>query len=469
MKPTAFQIETAPGSNNITPADLWRAVLARIQLEISQANFATWFKNTKIAALDQDQVVICVPNKFSKEWLENRYHKSIKQAIKEFLPNIKEVSYRIESHGQVQIKTAEPTAQSFRAQIDFEKFAKEKETGLNPKYRFDNFVVGSSNELAHAAAWGVAQKPGLMYNPLFLYGRVGLGKTHLLQAIGNKILSQNSKKKVFYLTSEKFTSEMITAIKSNSMELFKEKYRAADVLIIDDIQFLAGKEKAQEVFFHVFNILYQQNKQVILSSDSPPRTIAALEERLRSRFEGGMVADIGLPDFETRVAILKVKAEERGLNLSKEIFEFIAGHIKNNVRELEGALNRLSLSQKVSGPLSLQEAQAALESIISSRRTKQKAAPQEVLKAVAEFYNLPEKELLAKTRKQEVVRPRQIAMYILREEFNYSYPLIGRRFGGKDHTTAIYGVEKVKKEIEQGSGLNEEISLILSRIYSAQK
>ncbi len=454
--------------SNLEPAQLWRAVLARIQLEINQANFATWFKNTKISAINQDEIVISVPNKFSKEWLENKYHKSIKQIIKELLPNIKEISYKVESSAIVQTKIPSNTALAQKTQIDFEKFAKEKETGLNPKYRFENFVVGSSNELAHAAAWGVSEKPGLVYNPLFLYGRVGLGKTHLLQAIGNKIITHNDKKRVFYLTSEKFTSEMITAIKGNEMERFKEKYRLADVLIIDDIQFLAGKEKAQEVFFHIFNILYQQNKQVVISSDCPPRSILALEERLISRFEGGMVVDIGLPDFETRVAILKVKAQEQGLNFSQEIFEFIATHIKNNVRELEGALNRLALSQKLTNrQLSLQEAKAILEPLI--RKPKQKAAPNLVVKSVAEFYNISEKELLANTRKQEIVKPRQIAMYILREEFNYSYPLIGRRFGGKDHTTAIYGVEKIKKELEQNSELSEEISLILSKIYSGQK
>ena len=444
--------------------ELWQAILAQIQFQVSQANFATWFRNTKIAEIKNSQVIISVPNNFSKEWLENKYHKILLKIFYNLAPQIKEIKYVVGPLPTLEEKQPLPQ-KSKTSQLNLQELAIEKETGLNPRYQFENFVVGSFNELAHAAAWGVSEKPGLVYNPLFIYGGVGLGKTHLLQAIGNQVRKKSWQKRIKYITSEKFTSDMVMAIKNQDLETFKSKYREVDLLIIDDIQFLAGKEKTQEEFFHIFNVLYEQNKQIVLSSDRPPKAIAALEERLRSRFEGGMIADISLPDFETRMAILKVKTKERNISLEDEILEYIAENIKDNIRELEGALNQLAVCQKVNNkPLSFKEAQKLLKKMVM--QPKRIATPKKVIQVVAEFYDLKEKELLNPSRRQEIVRPRQIAMYLLREELKCSYPLIGRKFGGKDHTTAIYATEKIKKELEKNENLFEEISLIKQRIYS---
>lgn len=443
--------------------ELWQSILAQVQFQISQANFATWFRNTKISAMKGGQIIVSVPNNFSKEWLENKYHKILLKILYELSPEIKEIKYIV---GPAQIPKEKPRpSQPKTPQLNLQEFAVEKQTGLNPKYQFENFVVGAFNELAHAAAWGVSEKPGLVYNPLFVYGGVGLGKTHLLQAIGNQARKKFSRKRIRYLTSERFTSGMVMAIKNQELEVFKAKYKGIDLLIIDDIQFLAGKEKTQEEFFHVFNVLYEENKQIVLSSDRPPKAISALEERLRSRFEGGMITDIGLPDFETRMAILKVKTKEKNVPLSDEILEFIATNIKNNIRELEGAINQLVVSQKVEGKaLALEKAKDVLKKVVI--KPKKAANPKKVIQVVAEFYDLKEKELLNPSRKQEIVRPRQIAMYLLREDLKCSYPLIGRKFSGKDHTTAIYAREKIQKEIEKDENLLEEISLIRQRVFS---
>lgn len=443
--------------------ELWQSILAQVQFQISQANFATWFRNTKISEIKGGQMIVSVPNNFSKEWLENKYHKVLLKILYKLSPEIKEIKYVV---GAAQpLKTKARLSQPKSPQLNLQQFAIEKETGLNPKYQFENFVVGSFNELAHAAAWGVSEKPGLVYNPLFIYGGVGLGKTHLLQALGNQTRNKSPRKRIRYLTSERFTSDMVMAIKNQQLETFKAKYKATDLLIIDDIQFLAGKEKTQEEFFHLFNVLYEGNKQIVLSSDRPPKAISALEERLRSRFEGGMIADISLPDFETRIAILKVKAKEKNIDLSDEILEYIADNIKNNIRELEGALNQLAVCQKVNAKaLSPDMAKDILKKVVM--RPKKKASPRRVIQIVAEFYDLKERELLNPSRKQEIVRPRQIAMYLLREDLKCSYPLIGRKFGGKDHTTAIYAKEKIRKEVEKDENLLEEINLIKQRIFS---
>ena len=446
--------------------EMWQAALARIQLAISSANFSTWFKNTNIIETHKDTVIISVPNNFSKEWLEKKYNKLILKTLKEINSDIKRIEFRVVNlpNPNREKKTRKVVLHNFD-QLDFEQLKLNQKTGLNPRYSFENFVVGPSNELAHAAAWAVSENPGFVYNPLFIYGGVGLGKTHLLQAIGNKVIKRSPTKKIKYVPSERFTSEVINSIKNQTIDKFKEFYHQIDILIIDDVQFLAGKEKTQEEFFHLFNGLYEANKQIIISSDRPPKAIASLEERLKSRFEGGMIADISSPDFETRVAILKQKSQEKHITLDDEILEYIAENIQKNIRELEGALNRIIANQKLERKeLNLETVQAALKNIIQPKQ--QRASFERVIQVVAEFYNLQEKDLFLNSRKKEIVKPRQVAMYILREGLNYSFPFIGRKFNGKDHTTAIYAYEKIAKSIEEDESLAEEINLIKDRIYN---
>jgi chromosomal replication initiator protein len=447
--------------------ELWQAVLAQIQLNISRANFATWFKNTKIISKNEGELIISAPNSFAKEWLEQKYNKIIFKILHNLDGEIKELKYIIGKQELGEIKIPKKTKITFlpTSQLEFPEFKIDSETNLNPKYTFENFVVGPFNELPHAAALAVSKNPGFVYNPLFVYGGVGLGKTHLLQATGNEIVKNFTEKKVKYIPAEKFTSEVIVSIKNQKMENFKSKYRQIDTLIIDDIQFLAGKEKTQEEFFNVFNGLYEKNKQIIISSDRPPKTIPALTERLRSRFEGGMIADIGLPDFETRVAILKAKSWERRVDFPEDVLNYIASNIQKNIRELEGALNRLIIHQKMTNqPLDLQTTKSLLKNIIFN--PTKIVTPKKILQVVAEFYDLKEKDLLTSSRKQEYVYPRQIVMYLLRKELKSSYPFIGRKLGGKDHTTAIHAYKKITKEIEKEKRCEEEISLIKQRLYN---
>lgn len=447
----------------MTNEELWQAVLAQIQFYISQANFATWFKNTAILSKKGSQIIISVPNNFAKEWLENKYNKIILKVLQSLDEEIREVQYII-THSPLKIRKV-PISLVETDQLEFQEFKVDKETNLNPRYTFENFIVGPFNELPQAAGWAISENPGQVYNPLFIYGGVGLGKTHLLQAIGNEIVKNFSQKITKYIPSEKFISEVVAAIKSHGMENLKLKYREIDILLIDDVQFLAGKEKTQEEFFHTFNALYEKNKQIVLSSDRPPKAIPSLEERLRSRFEGGMIADIGLPDFETRVAILKAKTQEKKVNFPNEVLEYIASHIQRNIRELEGALNRLIVYQKLNNQFpDLEITKTLLKNIIIG--PAKVVSFRKIIQAVAEFYDLREKDLLTSSRRKEIVRSRQIAMHLLREELKYSYPFIGRKFGGKDHTTAIYACEKITKEIKSSENLVEEINLIKQRIYS---
>ena len=437
--------------------ELWQSVLAQIQLNISPANFSTWFKNTSVSSLKDGQVIVSTPNSFAREWLEQKYNKSIFKILRSLNTEIKEVKYTV-GEQKLRVFPKEPSFSEGDDQFGFPELKVSKETNLNPRYTFENFIVGPFNELPQAAAWAAAENPGHVYNPLFIYGGVGLGKTHLLQAIGNEVLKRSSNKKVKYVPSEKFTSEVIMAIKNHSMESFKSKYRTIDVLVIDDVQFLAGKEKTQEEFFHTFNHLYEKNKQIVLSSDRPPKAIAALTERLRSRFEGGMIADIGYPDLETRMAILKQKAQEKKIVLPEEIFDFIATKIQRNIRELEGVLNRLLVHCKLGNSLSFEEAKLLLKkTLMAPTKT---TTPKKTIQAVADFYDLKEKFILAPSRKREIVKPRQVAMFLLREDLKCSFPFIGQRFGGKDHTTAIHSYKKINNEIENNEGLKEEIELI---------
>jgi len=449
----------------MTNEELWEAVLAQIQLNISSANFATWFRGTKIISQKNNQVIISTPNSFVKEWLEQKYNHLIFKILHGLDTNIREIKYLIEKQG-LKIKTPRRVGVFVEDnQLEFQEFRVDRETNLNPRYTFENFVVGAFNELAHAAAQAIVKNPGPLYNPLFIYGGVGLGKTHLLQAIGNEMTKVFPTKKVRYIPSEKFTRGVVKAIREQDMEGFKSKYQEIDVLIIDDVQFLAGKEKTQEEFFHTFNALYQKNKQIILSSDRPPKTIPSLTERLRSRFEGGMIADISVPDLETRVAILKTKSQEGGVDFPDELYNFIAESIQRNIRDMEGSLNHLIVYQKINNrPPDLETAKTLLKKIAIG--AKKWINPKKVLSVVAEFYDLKDKDLVTPSRKKEIVRPRQIAMYLLRKELKNSYPFIGRRFGGKDHSTVIHSCERVAQELREDKNLEEEVELIRQRIYS---
>ncbi len=450
---------------DMTNEDLWGAVLAQIQLNISQANFNTWFKDTKISSIDGPEVIISVPNSFAKEWLENKYNKIILKTINETNSGrFRKISYCINSkETKTQKRYSNDPINS--SQLEFAELKVDKNTNLNPRYTFANFVVGPFNELPHAAARAVAQNPGSLYNPLFIYGGVGLGKTHLMQAIGNEINQNIPNKKIRYISVEKFTSEVVSSIRNKSMDEFKSKYRDIDILMIDDVQFLSGKEKTQEEFFHTFNVLYENNKQIIISSDRPPRSIQSLAERLKSRFEGGMITDVSHPDTETRIAILKTKAQEKGVNLSDEIYSYVAVNVQNNIRELEGALNKLIAHQKLGGQtIDIDKAKVILKNTFQS--SSNMATPKKVLKAVSQFYDLKEKDLSDSSRKKEIVRPRQIAMYIMRTDLKCSFPFIGRKLGGRDHTTVMHSCDKIENEIKNNENLKEEIELIKQFISS---
>lgn len=450
--------------------DLWQAVLADVQFNVSRANFATWFRNTRIISNKNGEVVVSVPNLFSKEWLSNKYQTILLKSLRDIDKNIRVVDFIVKPEGQPTQPVARktPPPQEIMAddsQMQFSEFKLDQKTNLNPRYRFENFIVGSFNQLAHAASLAVSDHPGVSYNPLFIYGGVGVGKTHLLQATGNKIASLFPDKKVKYTTSERFISKIVEAIRNQEIEDLKKKTSQLDVLIIDDVQFFAGKDKTQEEFFHIFNTLYQNQKQIILSSDRPPNAIPAIEERLRSRFEGGMICDIGSPDLETRVAILKTKCEEKEISFNQDILEYLAANIQKNIREMEGALNRLIISQKVAPtPLSVDEVKKLLKnSVVLPKKTTNF---KKIIQSVAGFYDISQDDILLKTRRKEIVKPRQVAMYLMRQELQESYPSIGRKFRGKDHTTAIYACDKIAKQIDEDENLLTEINLIKQRLYS---
>lgn len=440
--------------------ELWQTILGELELQVSSANFVTWFKDTAITEQNQKTILISVPNGFTKEWLENKYHKLILRVIQKFCPNIREIKYII--------GRAKPAIAISKQKIEIadQAITPDISSNLNNRYTFNNFIVGHFNEIAYAASLAVCKNPGKTYNPLFIYGGVGLGKTHLLQAIGNKLSQQNSRKKITYIPSEKFTNELVDAIQHKQTKNFKELYRQVDILLVDDIQFISGKESTQEEFFHTFNALYNNNKQIVISSDRPPKAIQILEERLRSRFEGGMVADISLPDFETRLAILRKKIAEKSINLDDEILEYIATNIQDNIRELEGALNCLAAYSQIHNHLPrFNEAVKIISSIVSKPRSKVITAKQ-IIKKVAEFYDISIKDLSKKSRQREIVKPRQIAMYLMRQELNSSYPRIGQELGQRDHTTAIHAYEKIKNEILKNEILEQEVNLIKEMLYT---
>jgi len=448
---------------------LWQVALAEIEISISKANFLTWFRSTSLVSRKDGLAVVAVPNTFTKEWLENKYNRLVLRSLRNVASDVKDIKFVIRSQTpeleQKAAKKKEAETVILENQLNFSEVSSDKETNLNPRYTFDSFVVGSSNELVHAAAHSVSKNLGVVYNPLFIYGGVGLGKTHLLQSIGNAVIAASPEKKVRYVTSEHFTREVVMSIKNNEIEKLKDNYRKVDLLLIDDIQFISGKEKTQEEFFHTFNALYEKNKQIVLSSDRPPKAILTLEERLRSRFEGGMIADIIAPDYETRLAILKTKAGEKKYEVDDEILAFIANSVTKNIRELEGSLNQLIATSRLTGVApSLEKVEMILNS--NKQQAKNKLTTKTIIKIISDFYDVKEEALINQSRKREVVRPRQICMYLIRKELKNSYPFIGERFGGRDHTTVMHACNKVDKELQNNEDLVEEINLIKGRFYS---
>ena len=445
---------------------LWKDALVEIELGVSRANFITWFKNTNIAGEEDGVLFVNVPNTFVKEWLSGKYHKFILKAVHGIHPPIKNIEYQISSSSDLAPKTyAAPkiVPAQHDEQLGFSELYIDKEANLNPKYTFDSFIVGSFNEVAHAAAVAVTKNPGSVYNPLFIYGGTGLGKTHLLQAIGNRMKEQNQSAKVHYMTSEKFATEFISSVQNKTVYDFKEKYRKYNLLIIDDIQFFSDKLKIQEEFFHIFNTLYERNNQIVFSSDRSPKHIVGLEERLRSRFEGGMMVDVSKPEYESRLAILKTKVEGKGFPLSQEVIEFIAANIEENIRELEGALNSVIGQSKIKGKiLSVNE----IKEILKKNAKPQKTVTfSDIIRTIAQFYEINEKVLFEKTRRKEVVKPRQVAMFLLREDLNTSYPFIGQKFGQRDHTTVIHAYKKISGLLKKDEKLNSEINNIREILY----
>lgn len=454
----------------MTNEELWKAILGEMELSLSRASFITWFKNTSILSKDKSTVVVSVPNGFIKEWLENKFNKRILLSVRNLDPEVREIRYII---GRPKVELTKHDFSSVMLDKELESRSAgeadkdiDKVNNLNRRYSFESFIVGSSNELAHAACLAITKNLGKLYNPLFIYGGVGLGKTHLLQAIGNKISSENYSKSILYVSAERFTASILEALINKTIEDLKSKYSQLDLLMIDDIQFIAGKEKTQDIVFSTFNELYSRNKQIVLSSDRPPKAIPALEERLRSRFEGGMIADIGIPDFETRLAILKQKSYDKSYKFDEETLTYIATHIQNNVRELEGALNRIGAFSQIYNRIpDIKEVKNILNTYLSS--PYRKTSPQTVLKSAAEFYNISLADLVKRSRKKEVVKPRQVAMFLLREETKLSFPEIGQKLGGRDHSTVIHACEKIKSESSVDEPLKQELVLIRERIYNS--
>lgn len=493
-------------------ANLWRIALGEIEVSVSKANFTTWFKNVTLLRRDGGLVVILTPNIFTREWLENKYHAVILSALQHIDQTIVGVRYEISSRFATEARTVQhatvvirkrqqvdavsspsdallpatestplPEEQSARHPSERRHPAQasavaphtnggtwDVESNLNGRYTFDTFVVGAHNELAYAATQAVARRPGSAYNPLFIYGGVGLGKTHLLQAIGNTITARGLLR-VRYVTSETFMRELVTAIQNKIQNTFKDRYRTVDVLLIDDVQFLAGKEKTQEELFHTFNDLHGSGRQIIFSSDRPPKAIPTLEERLRSRLEGGMVVDIGLPDLETRIAILKAKCEAREprITVPEDVLAYVAVHVASNIRELEGCLNRVLVQCELQGEtLTLPRVREILSDLLTQPK-RRVIHTNRIVDAVSSYYHVPVTELLGEGRRREVVRPRQVAMYLLRSENGFSFPTIGQHFGNRDHTTVMHACGKIEENLETDEVLRQDIVTIRQKLYVA--
>lgn len=453
---------------------IWNTVLAELELTLSRANFVTWFKNTFIEKIENEDITIGVPSEFYKMWLEKKFHPQLLKLIEKTLGKpLRSLSYKIASKHQQ--GTSLTFIQNTLTPKETAKISRLSQShtpetaniyGLNPRHTFDTFVVGKGNELAHAAAQAVTSQPGKAYNPLFVYGGSGLGKTHLLHAIGNELLQQKKIKKIIYASSEKFTNEFIHSVRSGNAKAFQDTYRNVDVLLIDDIQFIAGKQETQESFFHTFNALHQSEKQIVITSDKPPKAIPLLEDRLRSRFEMGMIADIASPDFETRVAILEQKCQEKGLNLEKSLVSLVASSIQNNVRELEGALNKIFAYYQLKNQIPDEISVRSLISSLENSASKKIITTKHIIQTIAEFFDIKIDEIMSPKRDKRLAYPRQIIMFLMREELGTSYPAIGAELGGRDHTTAMHAYNKINKEAEKNYKTKEEINQIRQKLYA---
>jgi chromosomal replication initiator protein len=447
------------------PHEIWQAALGELQLQMTKATYDTWVKNTELVSHEDGTFIIGTQNTYAVDWLQNRLHATIKRTLAGLVGHSVEVRFiywprERQEEGQ-EVSLLNPPEEHPTA-----KQVPDNGTGrysrLNPRYTFNCFIVGSSNRLAHAASLAVAERPAEAYNPLFLYGGVGLGKTHLLQAIAHHALQHNHR--VLYASSETFTNDLINAIRNHTTEEFRSRYRLADFLLVDDIQFIAGKESTQEEFFHTFNTLHSGEKQLVISSDRPPKAILTLEERLRSRFEWGLIADIQPPDLETRTAILRFKAENQNIPIPSEVLDFIAHCVQSNIRELEGALNRVvAHASLIRAPLTVQLAQQTLRDLTKQREN---LSIEQIISTVAQFFNIEIVVLKGRGRSRAISFPRQIIMYLAREEVGASFPQIGEALGGRDHSTAMHGWEKISKKIEEDNGLRRRVLAIKEILYS---
>jgi len=434
----------------------WQATLGQLQMEMPRATFDTWVRDVDLLAYEDGAFILGVQNAYARDWLENRLLSTVKRVLAGVMGRTVEVRFTV--------------WQGETAEEDSSKVAEGEETSaersaahrlLNPRYTFDTFVVGPSNRLAHAAAQAVAENPARAYNPLFVYGGVGLGKTHLLHAVGNSVATSGLQ--VLYVTSEEFTNDLINSIRNHTTDAFRERYRRIDVLLIDDIQFIAGKESTQEEFFHTFNALHGQDRQLVISSDRPPKALVTLEERLRSRFEWGLTADIQPPDFETRLAILRSKAERAARQVRPEYLEMIARRVQSNIRELEGALTRILAFSDLSGvPLSTELVEMTLAELMPRGSM---LTPDRIISAVADHFGIDEDRLLSRDRSQQVALPRQVAMFLIREETDASLPQIGDVLGGRDHTTVMYGCDKIAARLETDDALRRQVIAVRERLY----
>lgn len=438
----------------------WQTVLGQLQMEMPRASFDTWVRDTRLISYQNGTMIVGVRNAYARDWLENRLASTVNRLLVGILNASVNVDFVVNGNEpEPVLEETAPVHPQPEAVDPYDRPA--RPSNMNPRYLFETFVVGSGNRLAHAACQAVAEKPARAYNPLFLYGGVGLGKTHLLHAIGNACHKRGLN--VLYVSSEEFTNDMINAIRTHTNQAFREKYRSADVLLVDDIQFIAGKESTQEEFFHTFNTLHGQDKQIIVSSDRPPKSLNTLDERLRSRFEWGLAADIQPPDLETRLAILRSKAERSGRQVSDDILETIARRVQSNIRELEGALNRIVAFADLSGTmLTPQLVEVALADLIPQRRD---VAPEKIIELVAKEWQTTVDALLGRDRSQKIAQPRQVAMYLLRKETDASLPQIGEVLGGRDHTTVMYAIDKIANDIETKTDLRKRVVNVKQQLY----
>jgi chromosomal replication initiator protein len=472
LSPLRYTLELQRGGDAVNKDAIWQAVLGELEVSLSHPNFITWFKNTRLLKQEGDSITIGVNNPFVRQTLEKKYAGLIIETLGKQGLKVKSISYKMLPAGnnkleadvleikdfdnsrnlnQLSTSPAQTTSRNFRQ-------------ALNERYTLDSFVVGDGNELAFAACQAIVQQPGLRYNPFYVYGGTGIGKTHLIQAVGNALQDRNKQAKILYIATEQFVQEFVQALRSRNATDFARYYRSADVLIVDDIQFLAGKDKIQDEFFHTFNTLHQANKQVIMSSDKPPRDIVGLEDRLKSRFSGGMSIDMQIPDFETRCAIVQTKANNHGNELDNEVVEYLATNIQTNIRELEGALNQLLAFCEMRG---LEPTLAIAMSLLNVTKTRPKhLSAKQIIERTARHFQIPIEDIIGPKRDKDIVVPRQVAMYMLRNELKLSFPKIARELGRKDHTTAIHSVDKIDKESRTDANLRMAITEIREHLYA---